>query len=212
MPLPCHFCTGSKLAPLFDGPVRGHDGRAQFVSSHDDLEEILAGLRGEFLKTHVVEDEEIGLKVASDDLDGLAQGVDLHELRDGVEDRAIENAERGLRSLMTDGLDEMGFTDTGRADEENVSVFADEPAGGKLQDLSSVDRGVKNKVDATQITIVSTRHYTDPDRKSFLLHASGRASCRVSVAEKAFIVTVLSAAIDLCGTGLPFLPDLPDLN
>jgi hypothetical protein len=40
----------------------------------------------------------------------------------------------------------MGFTDTGRADEENVPVFADEAASGELQDVSSVDRGVEGEL------------------------------------------------------------------
>lgn len=77
-----------EFAPFFDGAVGGHQRRTGFVAAHDDLEEVFAGARRELFDAHVVEDEEVGLEVAS------AGGV-LSEKLDGGELAAERGA--GLR-------------------------------------------------------------------------------------------------------------------
>src|ERR1035441_804885 len=47
-----------EFAPLFDRPVAGHDGGSIFIAADADLENGLAGVPGELLEAHVVDDEQ----------------------------------------------------------------------------------------------------------------------------------------------------------
>ena len=83
-----------ELAPVFEGTVTGHDGGAGLVASHDDFEEVLAGVLGQLLEAHVVDDEQIGLEVAAQ------EAVTLGERRSG---KAIVTAglEEGQELVLT---------------------------------------------------------------------------------------------------------------
>jgi len=112
------------------------------MTAHDDFEEILSGLQRELLEAHVVEDEEIGFEIAGEGLGLISDGLGLHELGDGVEDRAVEDDEAHAGRLMADALREVAFPDSRGTEEEDVAVLPDEAAGGELHDLASIDRWV----------------------------------------------------------------------
>ena len=117
------------------------------MTAHDDFEEILSGLQRELFEPHVVEDEEIGFEIAGEGLRLIADGLGLHELGDGVEDRAVEDDEAHAGRLMADTLGEVALADPRGSEEEDVAVFPDEAAGGELHDLASIDRGVEAEVE-----------------------------------------------------------------
>lgn len=101
-------------------------------------------------EAHVIDDEQVGLEVFGEHarlarLTFLAKKV-AHQ----VEDRALKHAEARLDRLAADGLGQVAFAHSGRANKEHVASLADKAAGGQLVDLSAVDRGVEAKVKALQ--------------------------------------------------------------
>jgi len=61
----CGCCghVSDEFSPVFDGSVGGHDGRAVFVSPHNDLEEVFARTFRQLFHAHVVDDEHVGFEV-----------------------------------------------------------------------------------------------------------------------------------------------------
>ena len=57
--------VAKELSPFLDGPVGGHQGGAVFVAAHEYLQEDFAALGRQDLEPHVVNDEQIGLKIFS---------------------------------------------------------------------------------------------------------------------------------------------------
>ena len=54
----------NKLAPFFEWPVGGHQRGAHFVAAHNDLKEVFSGFGRELGDAHVVDDEQVALKVS----------------------------------------------------------------------------------------------------------------------------------------------------
>ena len=55
--------VASGACPFVDGTIEGHQGGAVFVAAHDDLQEDFAAFWRQDLKSHVVDDEQIGLEI-----------------------------------------------------------------------------------------------------------------------------------------------------
>ena len=55
-----------------------------------------------------------------------------------------------LDGFVADGLGQMGFADAGRAEEQHILGFADELAGGQVENLLFVDGGVEAPVEVLQ--------------------------------------------------------------
>ena len=49
--------VADEFAPILQRPIGGHDRRAGFVPTQDDLEEVLARTLGQLLHAHIVDDE-----------------------------------------------------------------------------------------------------------------------------------------------------------
>ena len=76
--------VAKELSPFFDGTVGGHQGGAVFVAAHDDFQEDFAALGRQDLEPHIVDEQEIGLEIFSQQtalasLDGL-QGKLAHKV------------------------------------------------------------------------------------------------------------------------------------
>lgn len=56
--------VSEQFSPVLDGTVRGHERRPRLVTAQDDLKKDLATSGGQFLQSHVVDDEQLGLEVA----------------------------------------------------------------------------------------------------------------------------------------------------
>ena len=139
-----------EFAPFFEGTVGGHEGGAEFVAAHDDLEEVFAGFGWELLNAHVVDDEQIAFEVAFQGA-FVAGGICVvAQVIKDVEDGAVEDDFAGFDELVANGLGEVAFTSAWRAYEEDVFVTFKEVAGGEVVDLFAVDAGVETEVEAVE--------------------------------------------------------------
>ena len=141
---------GQELAPFLQRPVAGHDGGLVFVTAHDDLQQIFAGVFGHLLQPHVVNDDEVGLQVSAQRLVLLVESLVLHEVAHQIEDGAVEHQEVLADGLVADGLGQMGFADTRWPEEQNILGFANKPAARQIVNLFFVDRGIKAPVEVIQ--------------------------------------------------------------
>ena len=138
--------VAQELSPFLDGTVGGHQGGAVFVAAHDDLQEDFAAFWRQDLEPHVVNDEEIGLEIFSQQAALASLGCLSGKLTHQVEHRAVEHQEAGLDGLDSDGLSQMAFSHPGRADKERVALLADKVTGGQFVDAGPIDGGVESKV------------------------------------------------------------------
>ena len=90
---------------------------------------------GQLLQPHVVNDDQVGLQVSAQGLVLLVEGFVLHEVAHQIEDGAVEHQEVLADGFVADGLGQMGFADAGRAEEQHILGFADELAGGQIENL-----------------------------------------------------------------------------
>jgi hypothetical protein len=110
-----------ELAPVFEWSITGHDGASGLVAAHDDLEQLFAAPLGQLFHSHVVDDQEIGTKVAGERGIVIAEGFFVEEVSHDVEDGAIEDGAALLDGGIADGLGEMGLAGAWRSHEEDVS-------------------------------------------------------------------------------------------
>jgi len=78
-----------QLAPVLEGAVAGHDGRAVFVTSHNEFQEVFASVLVQLLQAHVVADEKVGIEVATQETVALGEGFLGGEIGDQIKDRAV---------------------------------------------------------------------------------------------------------------------------
>jgi len=64
-----------ELAPFLEGSIAGHDGGAIFVAAHNDLQQVFAGVFGQLLESHVINDDEVWLQVFAERLVLLVEGI-----------------------------------------------------------------------------------------------------------------------------------------
>jgi hypothetical protein len=139
-----------QFAPFFQWSVAGHDGGTVFVTAHDDFQQVFAGVFWQLFQAHVVNDDQVGFQVFADGLVHLVKGFVFHEVAHQIEDGAVEDMEVLADGLVADGLGQMGFADTGRAEEQHVLGFTDKPARGQIVNLLFVDGGIEAPVEVVQ--------------------------------------------------------------
>jgi hypothetical protein len=84
------------------------------VTTHEDLEEVLGGIRGELLHPEVFEDEEIDARELLDQIASLAGGLGLGEVGGEVEGAAHEGASASANRADGDRGGDVRFADAGR--------------------------------------------------------------------------------------------------
>ena len=142
--------VAQELAPVFDGPVAGHDGGTVFVAAHDHFQEVFAGVFGQGLESHVIDDQKVGLEIAAQDSVLLVEGFVFEEVAHQIEDGAVEDLEVELDGFVAQGLGQVRFADPGRADEQKIGGLANELAGGQVVDLFAGDGGIEAPVKVLQ--------------------------------------------------------------
>jgi len=148
------YCGGSgdiadKLSPFFEGPVGGHEGGFDFISAHDDLEEVFARFRRKLFDAHVVDNEQVALEVSFHHALVNMFGSGYVEIVEDVEDGPVEDEFALFDELVADGLGQMAFADTRRTNEEDVLTTSGKITSGELVNLFSVDV-VEGKVEAIE--------------------------------------------------------------
>lgn len=83
-----------QLSPFFQRPVGGQDGGMQLVPTHNDLKEVLARLFGQFLDTHIVDNQQIRFQITVHDLSAIAEVVGLCQIGDGIKDGKSYSTEK----------------------------------------------------------------------------------------------------------------------
>lgn len=138
--------VADEFTPILEGAVGGHERRAIFISAHDDFEEVLSGVFREFLQSHVVDDEKVGLQVLAKEAVLLIKGIVLEKVADEVEDRSVAHEQIALNGFVADCLGEMGLAQSRGPDEEDVGALLDEAAGGQIKELLPLQFWIKAPV------------------------------------------------------------------
>lgn len=162
-----------QFAPVFEGTVAGHDGGAGFVAAHYDFQQILSGMLGQLLQSHVINDEQVGFEVTAQQPVAFGEGLFRKKVGDQIEDGAIADGKSLPDGFVTDGLGEVGLADSGRTDEQYIGGLADEVAGGQFVDVIARNRRVEPPV-----KVIELLEGSDQEGQSLLLDLNGRGEGR----------------------------------
>ena len=135
-----------QLTPILQRPVAGHDRRTRFVAPHDDLKKVLARVLGQGAQAHVVDDEQVSLKIRLKHAVALLERVLGQEVAHQIEDRTVADREALLDRLVADGLGQVRLPGPGWADEKHVVLGADKMSGRQFVDLLAGDRRIEAPV------------------------------------------------------------------
>ena len=78
----------------------------------------------------------------------------MKEVADHVEDGAVEDGEATFDHLMTDCLNQMRFSSSGRTEKEHIAAFTEEATAGQIIDLLLVDGPVKRPFELVERLLV----------------------------------------------------------
>src|SRR5215831_6462163 len=137
-----------KVWPFRPIAIAGQDDRRFLVAFVDDVVEVFGAGPAEGLQPEVVEDEQIGARVARETLLMGAVGAAAGEMREhlgGVNEEDIKAAAAGF---MSESLAKVALADARRTVDQGVLVTLDELAGGEIEDLGLVEFGVEAEVEA----------------------------------------------------------------
>ena len=136
--------------PVLDWTVRREDGAGPLIAAHDDLEQVLGGVRRELAHTEIVDDEQghrgelVHVLLASLVEDGV------HELFDEDVRLPIEHAVALPDRREPEALHEMALAGAGGPQQQDVLALADEARRGECEDQRAWDLGVEAKVEAVE--------------------------------------------------------------
>lgn len=138
------------FGPLCWGAITGQNDTALFIASVDDIVEVTRRRRLQGLETEIIEDKQVGTKIALQaTLEGAIGAATVEMLK-----HPGDGGEVGIKALAARLVDqclgEMGFAGPRRAADEHVAVLADELAGGEMQELLAVDGRIESEVKGLQ--------------------------------------------------------------
>ena len=138
------------LVPLAEAAVRGQDQGPLFVAPRDELKEQMGTVTVDGDVADLVDDQQFGLTVELEPFFNTVLSI-------GLGQRGNQRHGLGEAGPVTlgDGLDpqgdgQVGLSDSGRPQQDDVLAVGDEAAGGQLLDLLLVDGGLEGKVEALQ--------------------------------------------------------------
>jgi hypothetical protein len=103
--------------------------------------------------THIIDNEQVAFEVAFHGAFVSLVDTIVAQIAKEVEDGAVEHVFAALDQFVANGLGEVTFTDSGRADQEDVFGFIEEASGGQIVDLSAVNAGVEAEVKAVECAL-----------------------------------------------------------
>ena len=128
-------CVRQEFSPALGRAGAGHEGGFVLVATHDDLEEMLAGMFGQLREPDVIDDEQIGLEGMGEGFVPLLQGLLRTEVGDDIKGGAVARHAALLDGFVADNVGERRGTHAGRNEEEPLGAFAKEVAGRHLVDV-----------------------------------------------------------------------------
>ena len=158
----CCWNIADEFPPFFNGPVGGHHCGSGFVSSHDNFKEVFTGFGRQLFDSHIINDEQIALEVFGHDAFVFFKEIVMQKLVNNIKDRAVKNGFSCSDKCLSDGLNQMAFSYSGRANEEDIVFLIKEPSCSQLVDVFTVDRWVKAKIKALQRALISETGRTGP--------------------------------------------------
>lgn len=88
---------------------------AVFVAPHYDLQEVFAGVFGELLQPHIINDDQIWLEVFAERSVLLFESFVLHEVAHQIEDGTVEDFLALFNGFVAQCLGEVRLSNTWRA-------------------------------------------------------------------------------------------------
>jgi len=113
----------------------------------DHFVEVLGPGRGQRLQAEVIEDEQVGARVAEEaPLVGAVgpAAMQMAQHASGGHEHGVEAPPAGF---VAQRLGQMRFADAGRALNQHGFVALDEAARRQIEDLLSIDRGIETEVE-----------------------------------------------------------------
>src|ERR1017187_1557681 len=139
--------VAEEFAPILQGTITRHDGRARFVAAQDDLEQTFAGTLRQLFHAHVVNDQQVGLEILRQHLVAVAEQLVVEEVAYQIEDGAVQDQEARFDGVVTERLSQKTFADAGRPQEQNIAMVAYELARRQLEDRLFGDRGIETPIE-----------------------------------------------------------------
>ncbi len=118
--------------------ARDDEGRAA-VAFDDQRIEVFGLLLGEAVQGEVIDDQQVGGKVAAEGFLEAVVGARLAELAEQDVGPAEEDRVAGPGGSCAEGLGEEGLADTDGTDEEDVLFLLEEVQGEELVEMAAVD-------------------------------------------------------------------------
>ena len=91
--------VSDQFSPIFNWPITGHHGGTQFVSPHDNLEEVFSGSCRQTFQSHIINNQQITFQIFRHDRILLAR-IGKLKIMDQIENGTVNDTQ----SLIVDNL------------------------------------------------------------------------------------------------------------
>ena len=133
------------LAPVFQGPVGGHDNRALLIAAYHNFQQVFRGRGRQPLHAQVLQHQQVYLAEVIDQFLAGAGGFGLGHVLGEVKGRAVEGGVTGLDGGHGEGSGDVAFACAGRAEKQDAAMLSHETGGGQVQDEALGTWGLKDQ-------------------------------------------------------------------
>ena len=133
--------------PLLDGQLARDQRRPAIVAVIEDLQQVATDRIGQWCKTEVIDDDEIGLGELAQERGLVLQRGVACELVDEPREPEAAHAVVGAAGGMTDGAGEVALADAGGSGDEDVEVLGDPLEAGDLAEAGAIETAGSLEVD-----------------------------------------------------------------
>ena len=168
-----------------------------FVSSHKDLQQVFARRRAEAFHADILQDQEIDLREALDEIASLSSRVGFRKVLREIERAAHEGEIAGSDGAHADGHRRVRLAHAGRSNQQHAMMIANEPRGRQIDELCARNLWIEGPVKGREFLHLCDAGLFEPPREE-PIGASGQLVLHEQIEE----VEVLQR----CGLGL-FQPE-----
>src|SRR5215813_5437042 len=136
-----------KDTPVLRRSIRGDQCRCGFVTTDEDLEEILGGVRSELLHAEIFQHEQVDAGQLLDEIAAGARRLRLREVGGEIEGAPYEGTPARANRTDGDRRGDVRFADTWRSDEEHAAVALDEARARQFDNLRLGNFGIEGPVE-----------------------------------------------------------------
>ena len=132
-------CLFDVIVPSVDGQLSYYHCGRESVSVFHDFQEITSFGCAHGSEAEIVDDEDLGLRELFHDAWVRAIGPRDAEILEKPRKTDVEGRETHSTCLVREGAGEIGFTNAGRAGDDDIVSVSDPVAGGQAQDHGLID-------------------------------------------------------------------------